>query len=97
MANYRDMRFDAEAFALIVHTKRFVAGKSLRDFGVDLGVGYNALHRVEAKAGVGVAKFLIICHALGEDPFTFLLNAQGKRVSRGTPPETGLQNRDSEA
>lgn len=97
MSEIRHYRFDNAAFALVVHTKRFMAKQDLRSFGADTGIGYSALYRIEAKKTVSVEKFLKLCFALGEDPLTFLLDEHGKRVSRKTSAATGLQERNTEA
>lgn len=78
--------FDAEAFALVVHSKRTLNKHSLDDLAHLAGVEKSVIWRVEGQRGVSVTNFLKLCQALREKPLTFLVWKDAGRVRRGREP-----------
>lgn len=97
MAQYS---FNAQAFGLFVHTRRFVAKEEMAEFARRMGVSRDVIYRIERARGCSVANFLSLCHALGEDPRHFLMDGGGNvvawaRVPRETVGANALQKRAS--
>lgn len=81
---------DRQSFALVVHARRVaLAGFSVRQAAETWRVPTAIISRAENSRPISGANLLALCHALGADPFDFLLDpATRRRVARGTGGET---------
>ncbi len=90
--------FATEAFALCIHTRRFMAGQKMAELAAAAGVSKAALGRAERKQSIGIGTFLKLCRHFGEDPRAFLVDDSGRPVawdvSRETPAETPSRQGD---